>query len=60
VFELSYGKPAETIELDTETLDPFMVEQMSSEERDVIMAQLLEQHPRLAGLVPERLRSVAE
>jgi hypothetical protein len=59
-FELSYGKPAETIEIDTETLDPFMVEQMTRAERGVMMQRLLEQHPRLIELVPERLRAVEE
>ena len=60
VFELSYGKPAETIEVDTATRDPFMIAQMTTAERDVILAQLLEQHPRLIELVPERLRAVDE
>jgi hypothetical protein len=55
-----YGRPAETIEIDTETLDPFMVEQMTSAKRGELMAQILEQHPRLIELVPERLRSAEE
>jgi hypothetical protein len=50
VFEC-YGKPAETIEIDTETLDPFMVTQMTSAERGVMMQRLLEQHPQLIALV---------
>ncbi len=58
VFELSYGKPAETIEIDPETLDPFMVTQMTQAERGVLMAQILEQHPQLIALVPKRPRSV--
>jgi hypothetical protein len=57
VFELSYRKPAETIELDPETLDPLHVADMTRAERGVIMAQILEQHPRLIELVPE-LRDV--
>jgi hypothetical protein len=34
-----------------------MVEQMTSAKRGELMAQILEQHPRLIELVPERLRS---
>jgi hypothetical protein len=58
VFELSYGKPAETIDVDPETLDPFMVAQMTSAERGALMAHALKQHPHLIELVPERLRPV--
>jgi hypothetical protein len=60
VFELSYGKPAETVELETENLDVFMVQQMTSPERQAILARLLDQHPRLAELIPLRLRGVDE
>jgi hypothetical protein len=60
VFELSYGKPAETIEIDPETLDPFMVAQMTQAERGALMAQILEQHPHLRELIPDRLRKVGE
>lgn len=60
VFELSYGRPAETIEIAPETLDPFMVTQMTQAERGVMMTRLLEQHPQLIELVPERLRPVEE
>jgi hypothetical protein len=60
VFELSYGKPVETIEIDTETLDPFLVEQMTTAERAVMMTRLLEEHLELIEFVPERLGTVEE
>jgi hypothetical protein len=60
VFELSYGKPAETIEIAPETLDPFQVGEMTQAERGVLLTRVLEQHPQLAELVPERLRSAEE
>ena len=60
VFELSYGKPAETIELDTASVDPFQIAAMTVAERDVIMNQILEQHPHLIEIIPERLRPVEE
>ena len=58
VFELAYGKPAETIELDTETLDPLHVAQMTSAERGVLLARVLEEHPNLVELVPEHGRGL--
>jgi hypothetical protein len=60
VFELSYGRPAETIELDPVTLDPFQVAEMTPAERGILLSRVLEQHPQLAELVPERLRNVEE
>jgi hypothetical protein len=60
VFELSYGRPAETIELDPVTLDPFMVKEMTQGERGALLSRVLEQHPHLIELVPERLRTVPE
>lgn len=60
VFELSYGKPAETIEIDPITVDPFEVAAMTPAERGVLLTRVLEMHPNLIELVPERLRSVEE
>ena len=59
-FELSYGKPAETVELDFDVVDPLHVAEMTSAERALLVARVLEQHPHLAELVPLRLRAVAE
>jgi hypothetical protein len=56
VFELSYGKPAETVEVDTTDMDPMRVAEMTQAERATIIRQLLAQHPNLIGLVPERMR----
>ncbi len=60
VFELSYGKPAETVELDLDVVDPLHVAEMTATERSQLVARVLEQHPHLAELVPMRLRAVAE
>jgi hypothetical protein len=61
VFELSYGKPAETIELDPVTLDPFQVAAMSQAERGILLSRVLEQHTRSSrSSCPKRLRSVEE
>ena len=60
VFELSYGKPAETVELDLDVVDPLHVAEMTSAERALLVARVLEVHPHLAELVPLRLRAVAE
>jgi hypothetical protein len=60
VFELSYGRPAETIELDPVTLDPFQVAEMTQAERGILLSRVLEQHPQLIALVPERLRAAEE
>ena len=56
VFELSYGKPAETVEVDLDQLDPLRVAEMTREERGALISQALERFPHLAELVPERLR----
>jgi hypothetical protein len=48
VFELSYGKPADTIELYPVNLDSFIT-QMTSAERDALTARLIEQHLQLIG-----------
>lgn len=37
VFELSYGKPAETVELDVEHVDPLHVGEMTAAERSVLL-----------------------
>jgi hypothetical protein len=60
VFELSYGKPAETVELDLDVVDPLHVAEMTAPERALLVARVLEQHPYLAELVPLRLRSGRE
>jgi hypothetical protein len=60
VFELSYGKPAETVELDLDVVDPLHVAEMTSAERALLVARVLEHHPHLAELIPLRLRSVDE
>jgi hypothetical protein len=58
VFELSYGKPAETVELDLDVVDPLHVAEMSAAERAASVARVLEVHPHLAQLVPQRLQAV--
>jgi hypothetical protein len=58
VFELSYGKPAETVELDLDLVDPLHVAEMTSAERAQLAARVLEHHPHLAVLVPLHLRPV--
>jgi hypothetical protein len=60
VFELSYGKPAETVELDVDVVDPLHVAEMTSAERALLLARVLEQHPHLAELAPLHLRPVGE
>ncbi len=60
VFELSYGKPAETVELDLDVVDPLHVAEMTSAERALLVARVLEVHPHLADLVPLHLRPVGE
>jgi hypothetical protein len=54
VFELGYGKPPEPAEID---VDPLRVREMTSAERAAMIARLLDDHPALAELVPERLRA---
>jgi hypothetical protein len=53
-------KPAETVELDLDAVDPLHVAEMTSAERALLVARVLEQHPHLAELVPPRLRAVSE
>jgi hypothetical protein len=60
VFELSYGKPAESVELDLDVVDPLHVAEMTPAERAQLVARVLEVHPHLAELVPLHLRAVAE
>ena len=55
-----YGKPAETVELDLDVVDPLHVAEMTSAERAALVARVLEVHPHLAELVPPRLRAVGE
>jgi len=42
VFELSYGKPAETVEVEVEQLNPLWVGEMTAAERGVLKASALE------------------
>ena len=60
MFELSCGKAAETVELDLDVVDPIHVAEMTSAERALLVARVLEVHPHLAELVPQRLRAVVE
>ena len=60
VFELSYGKPAETVEVELDQVDPLRIGEMTREERGVLVARLLKQHPHLAELMPERLRKARD
>jgi hypothetical protein len=53
-FELSYGKPAESAEID---VDPLRVREMTGAERAALIARVLDDHPKFAELVPERLRA---
>jgi hypothetical protein len=57
VFELSYRKPAETVELDLENVDPMHLAEMTSAERNVLLARVLDDFPHLAELVPLRLHA---
>ena len=43
--------------MDTTDLDQMRVAEMTQAERAVIIRQLLQQHPNLVGLVPERIRA---
>jgi hypothetical protein len=52
VFELCYGKPTEPAEID---VDPLRVREMTSAERNALIARLLDNNPELAELVPKRL-----
>ena len=52
VFELSYGKPAETVELDLDVVDPLHVAEMTSAERALRCRAHARAHPHLAELVP--------
>ena len=52
VFELSYGKPAETPEDLPEDLDPFQVASMTPLERARLMSRVVAAYPHLASLAP--------
>ena len=52
VFELSYGKPAETPEDIPEDVDPFQVAAMSPAERAELVRRVLAAYPHLAPLAP--------
>jgi hypothetical protein len=60
VFELCYGRPAETVAIDSITSGPVNVREMTPEERGVLVRRVLEDHPHLVELIPERLRTIAE
>ena len=55
VFDLSYGKLAETPEDFPDDLDPFQVAAMSPAERSQLVRRVLKAHPRLAPLAPPHL-----
>ena len=53
MFELSYGKPAETPEDIPEDVDPFQVAAMSPAERSQLVRRVLKAYPHLAELAPK-------
>ena len=53
VFELSYGKPAETPEDIPQDVDPFQVAAMSQAERAELVRRVLKAYPHLAPLAPK-------
>jgi hypothetical protein len=56
VIELLYGKPSEAVEVDATLVDPLRIREMTPGERAVLMRRVLDDHPQLAELIPERLR----
>jgi hypothetical protein len=58
VLELLYGKPSETTEAEPVLVDPLRIREMTPGERAVLMRRVLDDHPHLAELIPERLRPV--
>src|SRR4051794_14920284 len=52
VFELSYGKPAETLEDAPEDIDPFHVADLTRAERTRLVAQVVARYPQLEELAP--------
>lgn len=56
VFELCYGRPAETVAIDSTPGEQVNVREMTHEERAVLMRRVLDDNPHLAELIPERLR----
>jgi hypothetical protein len=58
VIELLYGKPSETVDVDATLVDPLRIREMTPGERAVLVARVLDDHPQLVELVPERLRPV--
>ena len=55
IFELSYGKPAETPEDMPEDIDPFDVASMTPLERARLVARVVKHYPQLAELAPVHL-----
>jgi hypothetical protein len=58
VIELLYGKPSEAVEVDPGLVDPLRIREMTPGEQAVLLRRVLDDHPQLAELVPERLRPV--
>jgi hypothetical protein len=56
VIELLYGKPSEAVDIDPALVDPLRIREMTPGERSVLMRRVLDDHPQLVELVPERLR----
>jgi hypothetical protein len=57
VFELSYGKPAETLEDLPEDIDPFHVAEMTQPERARLIGRVVRAYPQLAELAPASFAS---
>jgi hypothetical protein len=55
VLELYYGKPS-TGESESVPVDPLHIREMTPAERGVLLARVLDDHPRLIELVPEHFR----
>jgi hypothetical protein len=56
VLQLLYRKPSETAEVEDTLVDPLRILEMTPGERAVLLRRVLEDHPHLAELIPERLR----
>jgi hypothetical protein len=52
VFELSYGKPAETPQGLPEDIDPFQIASVTPLERARLVARVVAKYPHLAPLAP--------
>jgi hypothetical protein len=56
VIELLYSKPSEAVDVDAALVDPLRIREMTAEDRAVLLQRVLDDHPRLVELIPERLR----